>query len=155
MPRQAKPAKEGKTHKAKADGDGDLKAKATGDGNGFNGRAMMDYIAEIEAEQAMIDAIMQKARDDAEPRRQEIAKLIKAAADDGFPKTEFKLILKERRLKEKLATLDKTLDDGEKANFVAMKAALGPFAETELGAAALADAAAKAGIDPAEAATTH
>lgn len=157
MPRQATAIKDPPIHRAETEAEQPKEKAATagGDGegpddktkhspmghNGYDAEKMWPYIAEIEASDRMIEAIMDKARDDAEPHRQAIADQVKKAAEDGgFPKTEFKTMLRMRKLERKLAGVDGKLHDDEKMNFAMMKKALGDYASTPLGAAAVAGA---------------
>jgi hypothetical protein len=83
--------------------------------------------------------MMQRAREEADPVRQDIAAVKREAVDQGIGKRELAAVLKRRRLEGQAARADEHLDLEQKANFEAMIAALERTAEQmgPLGQAAL------------------
>ena len=104
--------------------------------NGFDPVQMKAYIARHEALQAEIDEINQNAHDASLPHREDMAALLKEAAEAGFPKKEFKTVLRKRRLEAKVARVAASLDEDQTQTYEQLLAALGDLAGTPLGEAA-------------------
>ena len=76
--------------------------------------------------------------------RAAIQRVMLDAEDAGIPKREMKAVLKARALEDKLAGVRKQLEPGEVETYDAIRAALGDYADTPLGRAALDKAEAHA-----------
>ncbi len=133
MPRRAKLDAEGARtiHKAEEPGAGH---------NGVDPGKVKRYVREIEAEQTEIDGIMADARASCLPHAEEIAKLKKAAAENGIPKKELAAALRYRRLEAKKQAIRSGLHEEQRDTYDQIQQALGDYAETPLGQAALAGA---------------
>lgn len=141
MPRHAKAAKEGKTHKladhVPAEGiNAGAKSEGATPSNGY-GVGLKQFLGRYEALQDDIDAILSAAKDECEPARQDQAQIVKDAADAGYSKKEFKTVLRKHRLEKRLARVADSLDANQKETYEQMLHALGELADTPLGAAAL------------------
>jgi uncharacterized protein (UPF0335 family) len=72
--------------------------------------------------------------------RESIARVLVEAKDAGIPKKEFKTVIKARQLENKLERIRDELEPDEVETFDQIRLALGDYADTPLGAAALAQA---------------
>jgi hypothetical protein len=88
---------------------------------------------ELDSEQG---AYMQRCRQ----IRDGIKRVIVEAVDAGIPRREFRAVIKTRRLENKLERIREDLEPGEVETFDQIRTALGDYADTPLGAAALAQA---------------
>lgn len=133
--------------RAKLEGDGERRIHKAEDGeaagpghNGINASAVQRFVREIEAEQGEIDGIMDEARAACLPHSEEIAKLKKEAAEAGIPKKELSAALRFRRLEAKKQAIRAGLHEEQRDTYDQIQQALGDFADTALGQAALAGA---------------
>lgn len=72
--------------------------------------------------------------------RESIARVLVEAKDAGIPKKEFKTVIKARQLENRLEHLRDDLEPDEAETFDQIRLALGDYADTPLGQAALARA---------------
>ena len=136
--KRGKPTDDGKVLDSEdAEGEGASMAPAT---NGYDGARMMAFIEEYEETQAKIESIMDEAKTQCQPWRQEQPKILKRAAEEGFSKKEFRAHLTRRRKQYEADHAADSLDLEQRANFDLMGEALakhlGTFADTDLGRAA-------------------
>lgn len=81
--------------------------------NGFDPEKAVEYVDSIERVQVLIGSIMQDARDQCEPLRDDIVRLKKTAAEvDSIPRRALNSVLSERRLRTKAAAVRENLSDG-------------------------------------------
>jgi uncharacterized protein (UPF0335 family) len=95
------------------------------------------YVERIENVQADIDAIDEKKKRDKEPFQHDIKALYDEAEAVGINKKALKHVVAKRRKLLKAKQAFENLDLVDRSDAVSIEAALGPFAETELGQAAV------------------
>jgi hypothetical protein len=127
MPRKAK-MKDGAVH-------ADKTAKAGH--NGFDPAALERLIDACEAEDAAIEAIMVRAREDAQPHADAIDDLKKEAAEAGIAKQVFSAALRFRKLERKKQAVREKLNGSQQDAYDSVLLALGHLADTPLGKAAM------------------
>jgi hypothetical protein len=109
----------------------------SGHNSGFDPKKVQGFVDRVENTQATIDSIMEKARENCAPHRDDIAAIKKEAAENGLSKKEFAAVIRKRRLLDKAENVDRNLDDDQKETFEQMLHALGMLVGTPLADAAL------------------
>lgn len=114
--------------------------------NGFSADKLQGFIDRVQNCQAEIDQITETAKAACLPHREDIASIIKEAAEEGLPKREFSTVLRRLRLEHKLEHVADKLHDDNRETYDQMLHALGKLAADlgPLGEAAL-DAAQQQG----------
>lgn len=116
----------------------------------YDGEYIRGAIEQILAEDASIKAVMDAAKLKTQPQRKKKADIIRGLQKSGVGMREVQTLLKKARLELKLETVTSELDDGQKHEFERILAAMGDFADSPLGAAALAAAEADTAKSAAE-----
>lgn len=116
--------------------------------NGIDEALLNRLVKEVEDKRLEIKARMREASDECQPLRDEIAAIIKEAAENGMPKRSFGCILKERKHLYEAAHASDSLNDHAKAAYDEMKVKLQKLAD-ELGPLGEAARAAHAAAAPA------
>jgi hypothetical protein len=110
--------------------------------NGFNPDKLQGFIDRVQSCQGEIDRIMEKAKEECLPHREDIEAIKKEAAEQGMPKRPFATVLRRLRLEDKVEHVADKLHDEQKESYEQMLHALGKLAEEmgPLGKAALEQA---------------
>jgi uncharacterized protein (UPF0335 family) len=111
----------------------DDETKATANSKGAQ---LLSFLERYERVQDDIDRILQDAKDECLPGRDDQAVIAKEAAEAGFSKKEFKTLLRKRRLEKKLEHVADSLDDGQRETYDQFLHALGELSDLPLGQAA-------------------
>lgn len=127
MPRKAK-MKDGEVHADKT---------AMAGRSGFDVKILKRLIKACEEEDSMIDEIMVKARQDAQPHVDAIKDYKKEAAEAGIPKAVFSAALRFRKLERKKEAVRERLNEDQQDDYDTVLHALGDLADTPLGKAAM------------------
>lgn len=132
MPRKPK-TDEGTIH-----ADAPAAAEPEAAANGIDDELLERLVKAVEDNRAEIRAIMREASDSCQPLRDDIAGIIKEAAENGMQKRAFNAILKRRKHLYEAEHASDSLNDHAKASFDEMKAKLEKLADElgPLGAAA-------------------
>jgi hypothetical protein len=109
-------------------------------GNGYDGAMVRSFLDRIEHVQADIDEVMDAAQLACAPHREDIAAIKKEATDAGIPRRAMNALISERRMRARADQIRDSLTADDQDRFDNLKAALGDFGDTALGAAALKDA---------------
>lgn len=100
-------------------------------------RALRDYLATIDEQDAIIAEIMENARKKAQAPRGAKKTARKRMIEDGYHAKELDTLVRKHVLERKVEAIAEKLDDGQREFFAALVKALGPLADTALGQAAL------------------
>lgn len=103
----------------------------------FDGAALAEMLTTIAAAEARIKKRQEDASKRSEPDRKTIKDAKKELVDSGYPSRELALVIKKHKLEHTLENIDEQLDDDGKDTFAGMVEALGSYADTPLGRAAL------------------
>lgn len=95
--------------------------------NGMSEGALKGFVAEYEAEQEKIDAIMRDAQVACQPHIDQQKAIKKAAAEAGIPKKPFSAKIRERSLKRRAEAVTDSLSEEQKAVFAEISAKLGDW----------------------------
>jgi hypothetical protein len=139
-----------KLHGSKSKGKAGKSAKPAGAGNGktaphgentiIKSPVAKKFTKAIEHEQAEVERIMADARAACEPHRQHVQALMKQAAEQGLPKSEFASALRWRKLGRKQRAIRDGLTREQRNRYDMIQQCLGDYATTPLGhAAAMAE----------------
>ncbi len=110
--------------------------------NGYDKQKVELHVKQIEAKQAEIDEINLDAKESCLPYREELKQIRKKACKDIGCKAEIlNAAVRQRKFERKAGAVRGGLDQDDQSSFDIFMDALGPFANTPLGEAALADAA--------------
>ena len=86
--------------------------------NGFDGELVLDYIEKVERKDATIDAIHAKATKEAQPHVDGRKRIIKEAAEKaGIPRTEFRALLRKRKLEKRAKAVKDSLNENQQVTF--------------------------------------
>ena len=85
--------------------------------NGINEEQLKGFVAEIEAEDAKIEAIMEQAKKDCQPFVDHIKAIKKAAAEADIQKKPFAAKLRERKLLRKASSVTDKLSEDDMSKF--------------------------------------
>jgi uncharacterized protein (UPF0335 family) len=96
------------------------------------------FVARIENVQADIDAIDARHKENKLPFKNDIKEIYDEAQEIGIDKKALKAVVSKRRKLLKAQQAFERLDMASQAVAISIESALGPFAETELGKAAIA-----------------
>ena len=107
----------------------------------IDGEFVRGSIEQILAEEASIKAQKDALSKKLQPQRKKIAGIVKSLVQSNISTRVVQTLLKEARTQVKLENIRSELDDDAKNEFALVKEAMGDFADTELGAHALATAA--------------
>jgi hypothetical protein len=125
------------------DSQGDVPEGAPGMGhNGFRPEAAKEFVARVER---LLDDLASEKGEymrKAKAIREDIQLVIDDAEAAGIPKKELKAVIKTRELETRAAAIRDDLEGDAQSVFDMIRAALGDFADTPLGQAALDQAAA-------------
>lgn len=109
--------------------------------NGIDPEVGKSYVSRIERLEGEIESERGKYMAAAKRIREDIKTVISEAKDDGIPKRALKSIIATRKLDRKKAKIENGIDDiDDQAAFEQLKEALGDYADTPLGEAALDNA---------------
>lgn len=109
--------------------------------NSYDRDVVLAIVESVEDVQAQIDKIMQAAKDECAPLREDIAEIKKSAnEDDGLPRKELNSILQKRRLLRKAEDVRNKLSTEQQDEFDNLEHALGMLSDTPLGQAAISAA---------------
>lgn len=107
--------------------------------NGVDSEAVLKFVQRIEAVQAAIDDISERAKEEKAPHYEDLKQIRREVRDEGIPYTEFLAIIRKRRLEAKAAAIGEDFDIAEKANYAEMleslerlAAEVGPLGEAAL-----------------------
>lgn len=134
MPRKPKEEENGAVHAAKPGH------------NGYDGAKLETYVKRYMNLQKECADIMDAAKAECQPLRDDQKEVRKEAAEAGFEKGAFDAVLARYRLEDRIKRIPNKLDEDERENYEQMLHALGKTAETlgPLGEAALEHAQANA-----------
>ena len=119
----------------------DLKT-AVAKSNGYDPNKVKAYTQRVENIQGEIDEIMAKAKEECAPLRDDMKGVKKQACDEiGVTPKVFNTMISERRLRAKADRKRDELDTDQQDSYDTLLHALGDFANTGLGGAALSQAA--------------
>ncbi len=110
-------------------------------GNGFDPEKVQDFVKRIESCQADIDEIMQDAKNDCAPHREDIDAIKDEAHNAGLPRRALNAVISKRRAERRAEEIREKLNEEQQSDFDKLLLALGDLAETDLGKAALEKAA--------------
>lgn len=96
-------------------------------------RQLLDRIANVQKE---IDGVMDAAKGECSPLREDIAAIKKEANEKGFSRKEFNALVRKDRLERQIKAIPSQLDADQQDRYEDMLHALGELAETPLGQAA-------------------
>lgn len=117
----------------------------------FDVSKVPSFVERVETVQDEIDDIMEAAREECAPLREDIEEIKKEAHEEfSIPRRELNAKISERRARRKADAIRDRLSPEQQDNFDQMSKALGELAETPLGKAALSTTKGKP-----EAAATH
>ena len=133
-----KPAAAKGRARADQDGDDDRKAGKGHNTKRFEGEVLSKYLETVHAAEDRIAKRMAEASKKCQADRKLVASATKELVESGYSSKPLATLRRKVKLEYKAATIDSTLDDEAKEEFQSMADALGPFADTELGRAALA-----------------
>ena len=105
--------------------------------NGFDKDEVQSFVDRVENVDAKIDEIMEKAKKDCQPHRDDIKEIKNDASDEGLAKKPFNALLRRRKLLRKAEAVEDALNEQQKDDFIHMAHALGDLADTPLGQAAM------------------
>ena len=105
--------------------------------NGLNPDQVKDFVGRVEALQSDIDRIMDAAKNECAPLREDIGHVKKAANDVGLSRKPLNTCISVRRKLRNATKQIRNLDEGQLEDYGQMEEALGDFGATELGFAAL------------------
>lgn len=105
-----------------------------------NGPELRDFLDLVAEEEATIEQIMEAARKKAEGPRGAIKSAKKVLVESGYHAKELATLMRREKLKRKLEHVADRLDDEQVLHYRSLEKALGAFADTPLGAAAMAGA---------------
>lgn len=103
--------------------------------NVFDGTKVPDFVSRVENLQGEIDAIMEAAKSECAPLREDIGEVKKEAHEAGIPRKELNAKIQERRLLSKARDVRAGLNGDQQDVFDRMSQALGDLEGTPLGAA--------------------
>lgn len=110
-------------------------------GNGFDPTILGEFSARIENLMADLGLEKSESMTRCKAIHQDIDEVLKEAKNAGIPKREFKAVIKKRTLLAKANALREDMEGDSQTAFDQIEFALGKFAETDLGAAAMRTAA--------------
>ena len=105
-----------------------------------NGPELRDFLDVVAEEEATIEQIMEAARKKCEGPRGAIKSAKKVLVESGYHAKELATLMRREKLKRKLERIADNLDDEQVLHYRSLEKALGAFADTPLGAAAMAGA---------------
>ena len=103
-----------------------------------NGPELSDFLELVAEEEAAIEQIMEAARKKAEGPRGAIKSAKKVLVESGYHAKELATLMRREKLKRKIEHVADNLDDEQILHYRSLERALGEFADTPLGAAAMA-----------------
>ena len=116
-----------------------MKDEETPHTNGIDSEAVLNFVQRVEAVQAGIDAISQRAKEDKAPYYEDLKMIRREVRHEGIPYKEFLAVIRRRRLEAKAAAIGENLDIAERANYAEMleslerlAAQVGPLGEAAL-----------------------
>jgi uncharacterized protein (UPF0335 family) len=112
-------------------------AKQANQGNGFDSAVLGDIVDRIEREFGELLKLRSDYMNRCQIPRGRIKDIYAEAKESGIPRKELRLVVEERESTRKLAAKFAELEADEQATVEMIRDALGPFADTPLGAAAL------------------
>lgn len=116
------------------DGKGEQTGTLALRGNGYEPGVTQGFVDRIEAKQTEIEEIMQKARDQCAPLREDITDIKREAHEAGLPRREFNAALQKRGLLRKADEVRETLSEEQRDQFDLIMAALGGSGDAEIDA---------------------
>lgn len=137
-----------KTKKAaKPDGDGDFdqggpdgpaKQRGKGDNSSkIDGALLLEALQDMDAIEHRMAKRLEEAKKKNEPDRKKLREIRKDLVESGIPSAELGALVRKHKLEAKLENIDATLNDDQKETFASMVKALGKFADSPLGQAAI------------------
>lgn len=100
------------------------------------GAKLRQFLDRVKNVQAEIDSIMDAAKAECAPLREDIAAIKKEANEAGFPRKELNAVARRERLANQIEGIRANLDDQQKERYDVMVHALGQLAGLPLGEAA-------------------
>ena len=141
------PAKEGRGGGDDFDqggADGAPKQRGKGDNSKkFDGALINEALEDIAALELRMAKRLEEANKKNQPDRDKIKQIKDELVESGIPSRELGTLIRKRKLEEKLENIDQKLDDDQKETFANLVEALGAFADSPLGKAALKKAEAR------------
>ena len=106
--------------------------------NRFDADKLIAQVVSIEATQAEIEAIMNRAREQCAPLRDDIKQLKADAREiDGIPSKELNAVLRKRKILRQADAIREKLEEDQQDIFDDMEHALGQLSDLPLGQSAL------------------
>src|SRR5262245_56261344 len=105
--------------------------------NGFDGEALEKYLTQIDSADDELVALKMEHMRACKAPRQRIRNVMAQAKTAGLNMNALKAVISKHRAERKVDQTIAELEADDRADFEAMKAALGEFADTPLGQAAL------------------
>lgn len=124
--------------------DGAAKQRGKGDNSKkFDGALINEALEDIAALELRMAKRLEEANKKNQPDRDKIKQIKDELVESGIPSRELGTLIRKRKLEEKLENIDQKLDDDQKETFASLVEALGSFADSPLGKAALKKAEAR------------
>lgn len=118
--------------------DGAPKQRGKGDNSKrFDGALINEALLDIEALELRMAKRLEEASKKNQPDREKIKAIRKDLVESGIPSKELATLIRKAKLERRLENIDEKLDDDQKETFAGLVEALGSFADSPLGQAAL------------------
>jgi len=118
--------------------DGPTKQRGKGDNSKrFDGALIAEALEDIAALEHKMEKRREEAQKKNQPDREKIKAIRKDLVESGIPARELGVLIRKHKLEAKLQNVDGELDDEGKETFATLVEALGSFADSPLGRAAL------------------